>query len=44
MSEYIISLINILTDTEIAGMPLLVWALIPCIIGAVVNFVKGSKE
>lgn len=44
MSQYFISLINILTDIEVAGMPLLVWSVIPCIIGAVVLFLKGSNE
>lgn len=44
MSDFIISLINILTDNQVEGLPLLVWSVIPCIIGAVVLFVKGSNE
>ena len=44
MSDFIVSFINSLTDNEVAGLPLLVWAIIPCIIGAVVLFVKGSSE
>lgn len=44
LSDFIVSFINILTDNQVAGLPLLVWAVIPCIIGAVVLFVKGSNE
>lgn len=44
MSDLIISFINILTDNEVYGLPLIVWAVIPCVIGAIVLFVKGSNE
>lgn len=35
---------GILLDTQILGMPLLVWAIIPVVLGLVISFLKGKKD
>lgn len=40
----IVSFFSILTDKSVFGMPLIVWFLIPLILGLVVNFLKGKKD
>lgn len=35
---------SILLDTQILGMPLLVWAIIPVVLGLVISFLKGKKD
>ena len=40
----IVSFFEILTGKSIYGMPLIVWLLIPLILGLVVNFLKGKKD
>lgn len=44
LANLLISLINILTETHILGMPLLVWLLIPLLLGLLIQFLKGKKE
>ena len=38
------SLFNILLSTDILGMPLLVWGIIPTVLGLLISFLKGKKE
>lgn len=35
---------GILLDTQILGMPLLVWTIIPVVLGLVISFLKGKKD
>lgn len=39
-----VSFFSILTDKSVFGMPLLVWLIIPLVLGLVVNFLKGKKD
>lgn len=43
-ANMIASFFGILTDNEVLGMPLLVWLIIPLVLGLVVNFLKGKKD
>lgn len=38
------NLFGILLDTQILGMPILVWAIIPVVLGLVISFLKGKKD
>lgn len=38
------NLFGILFDTQILGMPILVWAIIPVVLGLVISFLKGKKD
>ena len=38
------NLFDILFDTQILGMPILVWAIIPVVLGLVISFLKGKKD
>ena len=46
--DFIVSVLSnsfkILIDAEILGMPLLVWAIIPVVLGLIISFVRGKKE
>ena len=46
--EFIVSAINnlfrILIDCDILGMPLLVWFIIPVLLGLIISFLKGKKD
>lgn len=46
--EYIVdalsSFFGILLDTNILGMPILVWAIIPVVLSLIISFLKGKKE
>ena len=47
MSELVnifVSLFGILNDIKILNISLLVWALIPILIGLIIQFIKGKKE
>ena len=42
--EVLTSLFSILTSTQLLGMPLIVWLLIPLLLGLIINFLKGKKD
>lgn len=46
--DFIVSAVSnsfkILIDTEILGMPLLVWFIIPVVLGLIISFIRGKKE
>ena len=44
MSDLIVSIINLLTDTYLLEVPLFVWLLIPLVLYAVISFLKGKSE
>ena len=43
-ANLIVSFFGILTDNEVLGMPLIVWLIIPLVLGLVINFLKGKKD
>lgn len=44
VADILIFFIDLLTDTKILGVPLIVWTVIPLLLGLLVNFLKGKKE
>ena len=42
--DVLISLFSILISTQLFGMPLIVWLLIPLLLGLIINFLKGKKD
>ena len=38
------SFFGILVDTNVLGMPILVWAIIPVVLSLVISFLKGKKQ
>lgn len=44
MSDIFISILNLLKDTEVLDIPLIVWLLIPLLFTLIISFVKGKKE
>lgn len=44
VADILIFFIDLLTDTKILGVSLIVWTVIPLLLGLLVNFLKGKKE
>lgn len=44
LANLLVSLVNLLTTTKVLDMPLLVWLLIPLLLGLLIQFLKGKKE
>lgn len=44
LTDLIVSLFNFLNTTQLLGIPLLVWFIIPLVLGFVITFLKGKKE
>lgn len=38
------NLFGILFDIQILGMPILVWAIMPVVLGLIISFLKGKKD
>lgn len=38
-----VSIFGLLTSSSILGMPILVWLLLPAVIGLIVKFIQGRK-
>jgi len=41
--DCLISIVNFFLDIKILNLPLLVWAIIPIVIGIILNFFTGEK-
>lgn len=44
MLELFTSIFNLLTETKVYDVPLMVWLVIPLLLLLVVSFLKGSKD
>lgn len=42
--DIVVSIFGIFNDIKILNISLLVWAIIPILIGLIVTFIKGKKE
>lgn len=41
--DCVISIVNFFLDIKILGLPVLIWSIIPIIVGIILNFFVGEK-
>lgn len=44
LGDLLVQLIGLITDTKLLNVPLIVWLLIPLLLGVLIQFLKGKKE
>lgn len=44
LGNLLVALISLITDTKLLNIPLIVWLIIPLLLGLLVQFLKGKKE
>lgn len=43
LGNLLVTLISLITDTKLLNVPLIVWLIIPLLLGLLVQFLKGKK-